>query len=328
MKAQIIKSFGEADVFEAAELADPTPGAGEVVVKLGATSVNPVDWKLRRHGPAFAPELPAVLGCDIAGTVVSVGAGVMDFAAGDEVWGCGGGVNGMNGTYAEMISTDAALLARKPASLSMREAAALPLVTITAWEGLERAGVGAGDTVLVHGGAGGVGHVVIQLAKALGAKVFATVSSDEKAALARELGADETINYHTETVEAYVARLTNGRGFDAVYDATGGSDLEASFEATRVSGQVISIVTQFEADLTAMHLKGLSLHVVFMLIPMLHNMDRAAQGTLMGAAATLCDTGKLKPLIDDEAFSLSQVSAAHEKLEGGRARGKIVIDIA
>ena len=143
MQAQIIHAWGGAERFEAATLPDPTPGPGEVLVQVAATSVNPADYKLRQAGPPIAPELPAVLGCDVAGRVLAVGGGVAGFAEGDEVYGCVGGVRGMTGCYAEMIAADARLLAPKPASLTLREAAALPLVTITAWEGLARAGVRA-----------------------------------------------------------------------------------------------------------------------------------------------------------------------------------------
>ena len=202
MQAQIIHAWGGAERFEAATLPDPTPGPGEVLVQVAATSVNPADYKLRQAGPPIAPALPAVLGCDVAGRVLAVGDGVAGFAEGDEVYGCVGGVRGMPGCYAEMIAADARLLAPKPAALTLREAAALPLVTITAWEGLARAGVRAGQTVLVHGGAGGVGHIAIQLAKARGAEVATTVSSGEKAALARSLGADHTIDYRAEPVDA------------------------------------------------------------------------------------------------------------------------------
>ena len=327
MKAQIIGAFGEADVFEPSELPDPVAGPGQVLVKIHAASVNPVDYKLRSAGPAIAPDLPAVLGCDIAGEVMAVGDGVSGFSPGDAVFGCAGGVKGMPGAYAELMAADARLLAPKPANLDMRQAAALPLVTITAWEGLERAGLRNGQTCLIHGGTGGVGHVAVQLAKARGARVFATVSSDKKAAIARELGADETINYREEKVEDYVARLTDGAGFDVVVDTTGGSDLVTSFEAAKLNGQVVTIVSQFEADLTLMHIKGLSLHVVFMLIPMLHDIDRASHGKLMREAAGLAEQGKLRPVLDERRFALGDVADAHRHLESGHAVGKVVIDV-
>ena len=164
--------------------------------------------------------------------------------------------------------------------------------------------------MLVHGGAGGVGHVAIQLAKAWGAEVSTTVSSEEKAALARSFGADHTIDYRNETVDDYVARLTRGAGFDVVYDATGGSDIAASFQAARLNGQVVTIVSQYEADLTPMHIKGLSLHVVFMLIPMLHDVDRAEHGRILREAAALADAGKLRPHLSIRSASTSQWSPA------------------
>ena len=328
MRAQIIPAWGGAENFEAATLPDPAPGPGEVLVQIVASSVNPADHKLRQAGPPIAPALPAVLGCDAAGRVLAVGDGVEGFALGDEVYGCVGGVRGVPGCYAEMIAADARLLAPKPASLTLREAAALPLVTITAWEGLDRAGVRAGQSVLVHGGAGGVGHVAIQLAKARGAVVSTTVSSEEKAALVRSLGADHTIDYRNETVDDYVARLTGGTGFDVVYDATGGSDIAASFQAARLNGQVVTIVSMYEADLTPMHIKGLTLHVVFMLIPMLHDVDRAEHGRILREAAALADVGGLRPHLDPERFDLASVADAHRHLEGGHAVGKVVIDVA
>ncbi len=328
MHAQIIDAFGEPDIFRLVTLPDPRPGLGEVVVALAATSVNPVDYKVRRHGPSIALALPAVLGCDVAGTVVAVGADVAGFNVGDEVYGCAGGVAGVSGgSYAEFIAADARLLARKPATLSLRETAALPLLTITAWEGLDRAGVGAGTTVLIYGGTGGVGHVTIRLAKARGAVVYTTVSSDEKAAIAKQLGADHAINYRAESVAGYVARLTEGRGFDVVFDATGGDDVAASFEAARLNGRVVTIVSQYEADLSMMHAKGLSLHVVFMLIPMLLDRGRQMYGRLLRDAAALAYAGKLRPLIDPEHFPLDDLPRAHAKAEAGRALGKIVIDI-
>lgn len=329
MKAQMIRAFGSPDVFELTTLPDPSPAPGQVLVRVQAASVNPVDYKTRRTGPAFAPELPAVLGCDMAGEVVEVGEGVTGFAPGDPVYGCVGGVRGMPGTYAERVAADARLLAHRPRDVSAREAAAMPLVTITAWEALyDRANVGEGQSVLIHGGAGGVGHVAIQLAKARGAKVFTTVSSPEKADIARRLGADGIINYREERVDAYTRRLTQGHGFDVVFDATGGSDIATSFAAARLNGQVVTIVSHYEADLAPMHIKGLTLHVVFMLIPMLHDIGRARHGEILTQAAELVHRQRLRALLDPQRFTLADLPAAHRHAESGRAVGKVVIDIA
>ncbi|MBT3535105.1 MAG: alcohol dehydrogenase catalytic domain-containing protein, partial [Rhodospirillaceae bacterium] len=184
MKAMIIRAAGEPSVFEAAEIPVPEIKSNQVLVKVAATSVNPVDWKIRKLGLPLGPDFPAVIQGDVAGVVEAVGGDVGDFAVGDEVYGCAGGVKGTGGALAEFMACDAEFLAPKPGNLSMAEAAALPLVCLTAWEGLvDGANVGWGQTVLVHAGVGGVGHVVMQIAIARGAKVYATVSGPEKAAL-------------------------------------------------------------------------------------------------------------------------------------------------
>ena len=329
MKAMILSAFGGGpDSFESATLPDPVPGEGEVLVRVVAASVNPADSKIRKNGGLAAPALPALLGCDAAGVVVAVGDGVEGFAVGDRVYGCIGGVRGAAGTYAELVMADSRLLAHAPNSLSLREAAALPLVVITAWEALDRLGVGNGTHLLVHGGAGGVGHLAIQLAKARGARVATTISSPDKAEIALGFGADDVINYREEAVADYVARLTDGRGFDAVFDSTGGSDLATSFAAAKVNGQVATIVASYSADLTPMHGKALSFHAIMMLVPLLYGIGREAHGQILREVAALVDDGKLRPLIDAERFTLADVGKAHAKLDSGRALGKLVIDVA
>lgn len=329
MKAQVLHRFGGVENLRLEDVPVPEPRPGYVRVKVMASSVNPVDYKVRRAGPPFAPELPAVPGFDVAGVVDAVGPGVDGFAVGDAVYGCAGGVRGEGGAHAEFMLADARLLAPKPDALSFREAAALPLVTITAWEGLfDRARLQSGERVLVHGGTGGVGHIAVQLAAAHGAHVVATVSSEQKAERARALGAAQTVNYRGEMVAQYVRRLTDGAGFDVVFDATGGSDLEPSFEAARLNGRVVTIVSQYTSDLSTMHRKGLSLHVVFMLIPLIHGVGRERHGEILRQAGELADAGRLKPLIDEQHFALADLPAAHEKLEAGKALGKIVIDVA
>ncbi len=328
MKAQILRAFGDADQLELTDWPDPDCRAGEVLVRIGAASINPVDYKSRQAGPPFAPQPPAVMGMDLAGTVERVGDGVTEFQPGDKVYGCAGGIRGLGGTYAELIATDHRLLAKAPTSLSIREVAALPLVSITAWEALhDRAHVKSGDKVLVHAGTGGVGHIGIQLAKAAGAWVCATVSNDDKARISRQLGADETINYRTEAPADYVARLTDGQGFDIVLDTVGGDNIAPSLDAARLNGTVVTIMARANLDLGAMHVKGLSLHAVFMLIPMIHDVGRARHGAILTELAALVDAGKVKPLLDELDFTLAQLPDAMRRLESGAAIGKVVVTV-
>ena len=328
MKAMILNNYGESAAFEPVELAEPELTAGHVLVKVAASSVNTVDTMIRQMGKdlALSPDLPAVLGMDFAGTVVAVGEGVSGFAEGDAVYGCAGGLADLQGALAETMLVDARLIAHKPATLSMREAAALPLVGITAYEGLERAQVGPGQQVLVHGGTGGVGHVAVQLARHLGADVYATVSDDAQASIVEGYGATP-INYREEAVADYVAKNTGGLGFDVVYDSVGGANMANSFEAARLNGQVASTVSLVELDLSTAHFKGLSLHVVFMLIPMLHNVHREVHGVILSKLAEIVDAGALKPLLDEPRFALADVGAAYDRLSGGQATGKVVIEI-
>jgi len=328
MKAMILNTYGEASKFEADDLAPPTIVAGHVVVRIAATSVNTVDTKIRAAGndSPLAPQLPALLGMDFAGTVTEVGEGVTNFAIGDEVYGCAGGLAHLPGALAEFMLVDARLIALKPTSISMREAAALPLVAITAYEGLVRAGASAGQKVLVHGGTGGVGHVAVQLAKHFGASVYSTVSNDKAADIVSGFGA-VPVNYKTETVADYVGAHTGGAGFDVVYDTVGGENMIPSFEAAALNGQIATTVSMLELDLSIAHMKGLSLHVVFMLIPMLHDFNRQAHGDILREIAAIVDAGALKPLLDEVVFNLEQVGDAYARLSSGQAVGKVIIDV-
>ena len=327
MKGMLINKYGENAVFEISEIEKPTVKAGHVLVKIAASSVNTVDTMIRKMGKdlPLSPDAPAILGMDFAGTIESVGENVIGYAVGDEVYGCAGGLADLAGTLAEYIVADSNLLAHKPKNLSMREAAALPLVGITAYEGLIRAGVKEGQKVLVQGGAGGVGHIALQLAKHFGAEVYATGSGAKKMQIIEELGAI-AINYKTETVEQFVAKHTNGAGFDIVYDSVGGLNMVKSFEAASLNGHVISTVSLCELDLTLAHFKGLSLHVVFMLIPMLHNYKREEHGIILRNIAQIVEAGALKPILDEEEFSLEEAGKAHARLESGKAIGKVVVE--
>lgn len=329
MKAMILNEYGHDAAFAAVDLPRPEPGAGQVLVRVAATSVNTVDTMIRRMGQdelPLSPDLPAVLGMDFAGTVAAVGDGVDDFRPGDEVYGCAGGLADLPGALAEYMPVDARLIARKPPSLSMREAAALPLVGITAYEGLTRANVQPGQKVLVHGGAGGVGHVAVQLAQHFGADVYATGGTERSLQAIRRYGVT-ALNYRAQSVSDYVDAHTGGHGFDIVYDSVGGANMASSFEAAALNGHVVTTVSMVELDLTPAHFKGLSLHVVFMLIPMLHNRGRAEHGAILSRLAELVEAGVLRPLLDDSRFSMQDVGEAYRRLESGDAIGKVVVAV-
>lgn len=327
MKAMLIKSYGEDAAFEPAEIETTQVKAGHVLVKIAASSVNTVDTMIRKMGKnlPLSPDTPAILGMDFAGKIETVGEGVTTYSIGDEVYGCAGGLADLPGTLADYIVADANLIAQKPKNLSMREAAALPLVAITAYEGLIRAGIKQGQKVLVHGGSGGVGHVAVQLAKHFGADVYSTGGGDKQLALIEQLGATG-INYKMESVEQYVSKHTDGTGFELVFDSVGGANMLKSFEAAALNGQIASTVALCELDLTLAHFKGLSLHVVFMLIPMLHNVKRKQHAEILQSIAQIVEAGELKPVLDEEQYSLEQAGQAHARLESGQAMGKVVIE--
>lgn len=328
MRAQLLIAHGGPENFELQDVANPIVRPGTVLVRIVAAAINRIDVRIREGSPIGA-DLPAVLGSDFAGEVVAVGGGVADVHPGDEVYGFAGGVKGQDGgTLADFILADARLVAPKPRNLSMREAAALPLVSITAWDALERAAATADDHVLVHGGIGGVGHAGVQLAKARGARVATTVPSEQAAVVARSLGADETIDFTREQVPAYVERLTQGRGFDVVIDTVGGPNLDRSFEAAALYGRIVGTAGRSTNDLTPMHGKSLTLSIVFVMIPMLHGIGRERHGRILRELAGLAEADKLRPLIDEGRFTLEQVPEAYRHLESGQATGKIVIDIS
>lgn len=325
MQAFVINQFGPTDIFEQVELPTPKAGKGQLLVAIAASSINPLDYKIRRGDfPGFTHDFPAILHGDFAGTVSAVGEDVTGFAIGDQVYGCAGGVRGRQGALADFMQVDAALVAHKPANLSMAEAAVLPLVAITAWEGLiDQADIQPGDRVLVHAGTGGVGHIATQLAKWKGAQVFTTVSSPEKAALSREYGADITIDYRSITVEQYVEQYTGGRGFDVVVDTVGGATFEQSLLAARVGGTIISVLALGKLDLTLAWARKQSIHCVNMSWPMATGIGMQQHGFILGQIAQLAESGRLRPLLDPQSFDFSRIAAAHAYAESGQAVGKI-----
>lgn len=327
MKAMIISEYGENAMFESKEVDKSNLNNGQVLVKISASSVNTVDTMIRKMGTdlPFSPSTPAILGMDFSGTIEEIGTDVSGFSIGDEVYGCSGGLGDLQGTLAEYITADSKLIARKPRNLTMKEAASLPLVGITAYEGLIRANIQSGQKVLVHGGTGGVGHIAVQIAKHFGADVYTTVGGEKQMDIVKNFGA-EPINYKTEQVKDYVNKHTNGIGFDIVFDSVGGENMLKSFEAAALNGQVATTVSLCSLDLSTMHFKGLSLHVVFMLIPMIHNFKREQHGEILRNITKIAEAGDLKPLLDEKQFSLENVGDAYARLESRNAIGKVVVE--
>jgi NADPH2:quinone reductase len=313
--------------FREAAVPRPRPGPGQVLVRIKASAVNPLDLKIRVGQAAHARQpLPAILGIDLAGIVEETGEGVTAFRRGNEVFGMTGGVGGLQGSLAEYAAVDAELLAPKPATLTMRETAALPLIFITAWEGLvDRAAVHAGQKVLVHGGAGGVGHIAIQIARAYGAEVFATGSAESRAFI-EGLGAI-AIDYRQMPVADYVGQYTGGRGFDIVFDTVGGETLDASFNAVRRFGHVVSALGWGSHALAPLSFRAATYSGVFTLLPLLTGEGRAHHGEILQEATRLAEAGKLVPRVDPRRFTLATVDEAHAAVERRDAAGKIVVDV-
>lgn len=324
MRAAVLTAYNSP--LQLVEVADPVPGPYEVLVRVMASGVNPLDIKIR-HGQAAHAQVspPAILGIDMAGVVQAVGSQVDRFRVGDEVFGMTGGVGGLQGSLAELVAVDAQLIAPKPAALSMVEAAAIPLGFITSWEGLvDRADVRAGQTVLVHGGAGGVGYLAVQLAIARGARVFATGSRASQDVIGRT-GATP-IDYTASTVDDYVGTYTGGEGFDIVVDNVGGATLDASFTAVkRYTGHVVSALGWGEHSLAPLSFRGATYSGVFTLMPLLTGDRRDHHGAVVAEAAALADAGKLVPRLHSTTYPLEAADEAHAVVENGAATGKVIV---
>jgi NADPH:quinone reductase-like Zn-dependent oxidoreductase len=308
------------------QMPTPHPGPGEVLVRVAASAVNPLDTKILGGIADHARQpLPAVLGIDMAGTVVNTGQGTEKWREGDAVYGMAGGVGGHPGTLAEYMVADANLLARKPANLSMREAAAVPLVFITAWEGLvDRAALRAGQRVLIEGGAGGVGQMALQIAHARGAITAATGSPAARAAI-EELGAHFV--ERTDLPAEIVARLTGGQGFDVVFDTAGGASLDAAFVMVRRFGHVVSALGWGTHALAPLSFRAASYSGIFTLLPLLTGEGREHHGAILAEATKLAEAGALLPRLDPRRFTCATVNDAYIAVEAGTARGKIVVDV-
>lgn len=327
MKAMCIHAFGPANQFKMENVKDPVLSKGKVLIKVVASSINPIDLKIRSGlVPGISPAFPAILNGDVAGTVVATAEDVNHIKPGDRVFALGGGVLGHDGALGTYMSVDADLLVKIPDNITFETAALLPIVGLTAWEALVARGkLKEGQKVLIHGGAGGVGHIAIQLAKSLGAEVYTTVSSDEKAELALSIGANHVINYTKEGVIDYKNHYTNGKGFDLIFDTVGKDTLSHSFEAAALHGTVVTTNSRSSHDLSLLHSKALTLHVVFVLLPLLTGQGREQITQALSKIIALVSDNKIKPITDQRIFAFSEISNAHEYFESGKHIGKVLL---
>jgi NADPH:quinone reductase-like Zn-dependent oxidoreductase len=309
MKAVRIDSFGGPDVLRFEDVPKPVAKAGEVLVHIQAAGVNPIDWKVRMGymKEMFRSKLPMILGVDMAGVVDAAGDDVTDFKKGDAVYGYLGSSHG--GTYAEYVAADATALALKPESTDFVQAAGIPLVSLVAWQTLfDNAHLEKGQTVLIHGASGGVGHMAVQLAKWKGAKVIGTASA-KNADFLRELGVDMVIDYRATKFEEVL------RGVDLVLDTQAGDTQQRSYKVLKKGGMLIStlgIDNPAEATRYSVRATG------FMARP---------NGVELRQIARLIDEGKLKPVIS-MVFPLKDVAMAHQLSETGHVPGKIVLKMS
>lgn len=325
MKAMLMTKAAGPLVFS--EVQKPVPGPRDILVRLHAAGVNPVDAKLHKRGTYYPENLPCILGLDGAGIVESAGPLVERFKPGDEVFFLEGGIGGVPGNYAEYAAVHEDFAALKPAAISMAEAAAIPLVFITAWESLfDRACLAPKQAALIHGGAGGVGHVAIQIAKYYGAKVAATVSGNEKADFVKSLGADLVINYREKDFVSEVLEWSGGA--DVVLDTVGGETFYKSFGAARIYGRIVTLLEPQCDSMKEARNKNLCIGFELMLAPMLYGLHdhRLNQRAMLEAAVEMIGEGKLNIRVD-KVLPLDRANEAHEIMEEGHGFGKIVLEI-
>lgn len=329
MKAVFFHKGGEADVLQYGDITSPGDcNEDQVLVRIKAIGINPIDCKIRTAPERFPVTLPIIPGCDGAGVVEKVGTKVDKFKPGDEVYFSQPGFNNRQGTYADYVLVDASLLALKPQCLSFEQAAAAPLVFITAWEALhDRARITRNQVVLIHAGAGGVGHAAIQLAKHAGAQVITTVSSEKKAQFVKDLGADCIINYCTHDIVAEVLRWTGGKGVDIAFDTVGPAVLQSCFRCVKPYGDVVTILqATAEIDWSEARKRNLRFSHELMLSPVLLELKEAKhhQADILRQCAALFDSKQLRVAIA-QSFPLAEAAAAQRYLEQQHPLGKLVM---
>jgi NADPH2:quinone reductase len=312
----VLPRFGGADVFEMRELERPQAGAGELIVRVIASAVNPVDAKLRADGRWARLQPPVILGYDAAGIVEQAGPGVAEFRPGDEVYYTPEIFGNPNGTYSEYNIVSAAIVAKKPRGLSFVEASAVPLAGGTAWEAVvRRLCIRPGETILIHGAAGGVGSFAVQFAKAAGARVLASAGTQNQETL-KSLGADVAIDYRKHDAASVAMSETGGEGVDAAFDIEGENLVARCLPAIRPFGRVASILSP-QGELSLLYQKNITLHGIFL----------TRERKRLEEMRPVFERRLVRPLIDT-VLPLEQVKKAHERLDSHHGRGKIVVQMA
>ena len=328
MKAVLMQEAGDVNVLVYRDIEDPQiTTETQVKIAIKAAGVNPIDTKIRQRGAFFPDALPVILGCDGAGEVIEVGPKVTHFALGDEVWFCHGGLGREPGNYAQQTVIEESQISPKPYTMDFMHAASAPLVLITAWEALyDRAMLRENESVLIHAGAGGVGHVAIQLAKLAGAIVYTTISDGDKAALVKQLGADHVINYQQENVVERIMQLTDNRGIDIAFDTVGGDVFTQSLEAVAHYGSIVTLLDPGNVSLKTARSKNISIHFELMLTPMLNELPAARnhQMAILERCKHYIEAGKLQVNVG-LTLPLAEAARAHEIIEQGHTTGKIVL---
>lgn len=331
MRAIAIKESGPVEILKVQDMPVPEiESPNQILVRLKAAGINPLDIKIRQNKQAFPVQPTAILGCDGAGIIEATGNDVTDFQAGDAVFFCQPGLNGRQGTYAEFVVVDQEVLAPKPESLNFVQAAAIPLVLITAWEALyDRVTIQPEMRVLIEAGAGGVGHIALQLAHMAKARIATTVSTDQKAKFVEQLGAERIIRYHEQNVVEEIMNWTNQQGVDIAFDTIGGRVMQECFSSVRCYGDVITILSPTtETDWSDARLKNVRFIQELMLTPFFLNNKAFMkhQSGILKKCIQKFNTSQLTVNVT-KTFTLENAAQAHQYLQEKAPIGKVVLEI-
>lgn len=326
MRAMVMTELGGPEVLQMQDVPEPDLGEQDVLIEVYATAVNPVDTKIRQGGARGGRKPPMILGFDVCGVVRRVGSEVIGVKESEEVYGSPSLAR--DGANAEFVAVDARTVAPSSGRLSHAESAALPLVTITAWEALHhRARMHESETVLIHGGAGGVGHIALQLARLHDCRVLTTAGSDESMELCRRFGADAVINYREQDVAQWVEEETDGLGCEVVFDTVGGEVFNLSLDCLGVHGRLVTILPPPQnAPIQKLFVKDATIALEFMGAPTMFGTRPHRQGEILQTVTELVDAGKITPHIS-HSFDLEQLPDAHRQQETGHTHGKITVSV-